>query len=308
MTERTGTKLEDWRAAGKISAEALVYAAGIIAPGASVLDVAERTEEFVYSRGADMAFPLVVSINNVACHYTPGAGCELRFEKGDLVKLDTGACIDGCVGDNAVTIEVGNTSLHTELIKASREALEAGLEIIGPGVSILAPAKTMNEIITSHGFKTVANLTGHFVERNRVHTKPFIPSVLNDWFIKNCDYTFAEGQFATLEPFASTGDGMIVDGIDGNLFELLKRANPAEERLRKVEDYVYTKFGKSGLFTDRWCRGDFKDPGKLLRVLHEKGSVHAYPASVERSKDARVSQAEVMFIVTSDGCEILTKV
>ena len=299
--------LEKWRDAGRISAEALKFAAKIIDSNVGILEVAVRTEEFVYSQGADMAFPLVISINNVACHYTPGAGCELRFERGDLVKLDTGACIDGYVGDNAITIEVGNGNEHTELIRASREALEAGLDEVRPGASITAPAKVMDGIISSYGFKTVQNLTGHFVERNRVHVKPFIPSVLNDWFKKNCNYTFVEGQFATLEPFATTGEGMIVDGVDGNLFELLKRTVPVGEGLQKIEDYVYTKFGKSGLFTDRWCVGDFENPGKLLKALHEKGSVHAYPASVESSKDARVSQAEVMFAVTSDGCEVLTK-
>jgi len=297
---------EKWKEAGRLSAEALKFAAPLVKPGARLLDVAEKTERFVRKQGADMAFPLVISINDVACHYTPDAKCERVFERGDLVKLDTGACIDGYVGDNAITVEVGNGNEHTELIKASREALETGLEGVRPGAPILAPAAVMSNVIRSYGFRTIENLTGHFVKRNRVHASPFIPSTINRWYIENCKGQFEEGQIATLEPFASTGSGWIVDGIDGNLYELFERKWPKFEELGRMEDFIYSRFGNSGLFTDRWCSKDFDHPKPLLKALHKRRSVHAYTASTEKVPGSLVSQAEVMFVVTSDGCEILT--
>ena len=41
------------------------------------------------------------------------------FEKGDLVKLDVGVHIKGALGDNAMTLEVGNGGNHTDQIKAA---------------------------------------------------------------------------------------------------------------------------------------------------------------------------------------------
>ena len=44
------------------------------------------------------------------------------FEKGDLVKLDVGVHIKGALGDNAITLEVGNAGNHTCLLYTSDAA------------------------------------------------------------------------------------------------------------------------------------------------------------------------------------------
>ena len=44
------------------------------------------------------------------------------FQNGDLVKLDVGVHINGHIGDNALTLEVGNKGNHTDQIKAAKEA------------------------------------------------------------------------------------------------------------------------------------------------------------------------------------------
>ena len=48
--------------------------------------------------------------------------------KGDCVKIDCRVHIKGHIGDNALTIEVGNTNNHTEQIKATKEARDAAIE------------------------------------------------------------------------------------------------------------------------------------------------------------------------------------
>ena len=50
------------------------------------------------------------------------------FEKGDLVKLDVGVHIKGALGDNAMTLEVGNGGNHTDQIKVAREARDVMIE------------------------------------------------------------------------------------------------------------------------------------------------------------------------------------
>ena len=39
------------------------------------------------------------------------------FQKGDLVKLDVGVQIQGRIGDNALTLEVGNGGNHTDKLE-----------------------------------------------------------------------------------------------------------------------------------------------------------------------------------------------
>ena len=45
----------------------------------------------------------------------------MTLQKGDCVKIDYGVHIKGHIGDNALTIEVGNTNNHTEQIKAAKK-------------------------------------------------------------------------------------------------------------------------------------------------------------------------------------------
>ena len=92
---------------------------------------------------ARQTFPVTISVNDFAAHYTtntqlsPPEGWEreMVFEKGDLVKLDVGVHIKGALGDNAMTLEVGNGGNHTDQIKGvMRERLEIfAIEKMHPG-------------------------------------------------------------------------------------------------------------------------------------------------------------------------------
>ncbi len=127
-----------FRRAGKAAAAGLRFGAGLIREGASMLEVAERTEGCILDQGDDvgLAFPCNIAIDDVAAHFTPLSSDKgLHFEKGQLVKLDCGAHVDGHIGDTAVTIEVG-TNNYGDLIRASREALETAIDMIAPRVRL----------------------------------------------------------------------------------------------------------------------------------------------------------------------------
>ena len=126
---------EQWIKAGKISAQALDYGKKLIKPDVPLIEVAEKVEAKILELGAGMAFPCNISINDLAAHYTPNADSKEVFNEGDIVKLDVGAQIDGHIGDNAITIEVG-TNEHPNLIKAPKEAGEEVLKLIKPGLQI----------------------------------------------------------------------------------------------------------------------------------------------------------------------------
>ena len=123
-------EMKHWKDAGHVARRALEAIKSEIVEGASWHAVIESAERFIRRHGGKPAFPTTISVNELAAHYTTdhaltapdGWETEMVFQKGDLVKLDIGVQIHECIGDNALTVEVGNTGRHTEQIRASRES------------------------------------------------------------------------------------------------------------------------------------------------------------------------------------------
>ena len=63
--------MDQWIKAGKIGAEVLNYAKSIAKPGIQLLDLAEQIEKKIAELGAKPAFPVNLSLNHIAAHYTP---------------------------------------------------------------------------------------------------------------------------------------------------------------------------------------------------------------------------------------------
>ncbi|MCK5636083.1 MAG: M24 family metallopeptidase, partial [Thermoplasmatales archaeon] len=115
---------ENYILAGKIAAETRDYGAGLIKSGVSFLEVANNVESKIVEKGAGLAFPVNISVNEIAAHYSPRHDDKLVFKKGDVVKLDLGALIDGYIADTAITVEV-ETNKYDDMVKASSDALDA---------------------------------------------------------------------------------------------------------------------------------------------------------------------------------------
>ena len=108
---------EKYKLAGNIAAQARNFGVDLIKPGVSFLDVANSVESKILKSGAGLAFPVNISINEIAAHFSPRHDETLVFKKGDVVKLDVGAHIDGFIADTAVTVEV-ETHNYDDLIKS----------------------------------------------------------------------------------------------------------------------------------------------------------------------------------------------
>ena len=204
---------EKYVLAGKIGREALEYAQTLIEPGVLFYDVAEKAEQFIRDRDALPSFPVNLSINNEAAHYTPYEGDRKKFKTGDLVKVDLGAMVDGYMSDNAATMEVGNTGKYSDLIDATREALNSAIKILRPLISIHRIGEEIGNVITSYGFNPIKNLGGHGINRYDLHSEIFIPN-----YDDGNDETIKTDKVIAIEPFASTGIGMIHSGQLGNIY------------------------------------------------------------------------------------------
>ena len=164
--------MKDWKKAGKIAREALIYGRDLIRTDASVFDVVEKIEKKIFNLGGRPAFPTQVSINEMAAHFTPIKD-DLKFKKNDVVKLDVGAHINGAIGDNALTVDLGD---NKELLKASEEALKQAIKVVQIGTQLREIGKTIDETISGYGFKPIKNLSGHSIDIYEQHSGTTIPN------------------------------------------------------------------------------------------------------------------------------------
>ncbi len=289
--------MEKWRKACSISAAALEYGVSMMKKGAALIEVCDAVDRKIAELGAKPAFPAQISLDHAAAHY-----CCPHDDKtllgAQVAKIDVGAHIDGFPGDTAATVDLGGN--NSELVAASRKALDAAIKMAKPGVRLSAIGEAIQSEITSIGFSPVRNLSGHGVDRFELHTKPTIPN------FNNGDSTeLKEGQVIAIEPFATTGEGIVIEGGNPEVFMQTAhkpvRDATARQILAQIETYESLPFAK------RWLVAKFP-PIKVefaLRQLQQLGAIHAFPPLIEKSRGL-VSQAEHTLLVTDSGCEILT--
>src|SRR3989344_1951942 len=286
--------------AGKILQAAKKRAEKIIKPGASLLDVAEQIEKFIESEGGKPAFPINLSLNNCAAHYTPSADDKSVFSEKDVVKADIGVHIDGYAADSAITIDLSGK--FGKMLDASDAALKAALSVAKPGMEIGKIGAEIETVIKKAGFNVIQNLTGHRIEQWEVHSAPSIPNIASRDTRK-----LEAGNVYAIEPFVTDGEGRVRDGVQAEIFGFDKviamRNLEARKMIKVIEDKYHTL-----PFAERWIAKELKQSEfarkVALRELLKMKAIHAYPMLVEKA-GAQVCQAESCFIVEEKDITIL---
>lgn len=286
--------LEKYRDAGKIAEKILHQGEQEIREGASYLEIVESIEVQVREEGAELAFPLNLSLNEDAAHDTASPGDTRVFARGDVTKLDLGVQIDGYIADTATTVDLGNNSL---LLEASRQALDAAIKAVCPGVTVGEIGAAVQKEIESRGYRPIANLTGHGLDQYVLHRSPTIPNVgINGGVV------LEEGMVFAIEPFATTGSGHVGEKTRREIYSQISqkpvRIPAARTIIKKVKD-------RHGLpFARRWLNEKKLDI--TLPALVRSQVLHAYPV-LSDVEGSLVSQHEHTVIVTSDGCIVTTR-
>ncbi|HEX9710619.1 MAG TPA: type II methionyl aminopeptidase [Candidatus Thermoplasmatota archaeon] len=295
--------LDKWRTAGRVTAKARDLAASLIQPGAKLEAVADRVEGFIRESGAQPAFPLNLSADHWAAHYTPSLGDPMEFVAGQVVKVDIGAHVDGYPADSAVTVEVGGARRHTDLIRASREALAAAVEMVGPNLQLAVVGETIERTIQAYGFKPISNLTGHLIKRNELHAGKSVPNVGKGKGDGEPGVTRAWEVYA-IEPFATNGAGQVENGKAGNIYRFRGLRRVKDPDARRLAEALEREHG-SLPFAARWTKGLCEHPARSVNALRQAGVLHAYPVLIEKAGGA-VSQHEHTVLITESGAQLLT--
>jgi methionyl aminopeptidase len=161
----------------------------------------------------------------------------------------------------------------------------------------------IEDAITSYGYKPISNLSGHMIKSNELHAGVEIPNVrMKD------PYQLKEGEIFAVEPFATTGQGYVEDLDQVEIFSLFSPAKVRMRQSRKIVDHVIRNYGMLP-FAERWVRKEFKSKllvSAALKELLENHFIRGYPVLREVSR-GMVAQSEHTILVTSDGCEVLTR-
>ena len=286
--------LDKYREAGLIAAKILRDGAKGIRIGTSYLDIVESIESRVIEEGAALAFPLNLSLNEDAAHDTASPGDIRIFARGDVAKLDLGVQVDGYIADTATTVDLGINSL---LVEASKQALEAAINRIRPGVTAGDLGMAVQSAIESRGYRPISNLTGHGLDRYVLHRSPTIPNVgINGGVI------LEEGMVFAIEPFATTGSGHVTEKTRREIYSQISQKPVRIPAGRAILEKIQDRHGLP--FARRWLNEKRMD--LALPTLIRSQVLHVYPV-LSDIPGSLVSQAEHTIIVTADGCIVTTR-
>jgi methionyl aminopeptidase len=284
--------------AGEIAKQIKAYAREIIKKDMPLLEIANKIDAKIEEFGAKPAFPVNLSINEIAAHYTPGHNDKTKAH--GLLKVDIGIHIEGWIADTAFSMDLENSEENKKIIEASKFALNNVEKNINSNSTISEIGKIIEDSINEKGCNPIVNLSGHSMKKNELHAGISIPNINNNSNIK-----LNEGLFA-VEPFATNGSGRVNDGQPSGIYELLNSKNPRSQIAREILEYIIEEYYTLP-FCSRWLVKEFGTKALLgLRQLEKEGILHHFPQLVEASKGI-VSQAENTFLIEKEKVTITTK-
>ena len=181
-----GKQIESMRVACGLARDILLESAAQIKPGVTTgevdsyaADLMERNDcksAFLgYKQRNGPAFPgnVCISVNDEIVH---GIGGPRIIHPGDIIKLDVGIIKNGWVGDNALTVPVGDVGHEVEkLLLATEESLHIAISFAREGVMLGDLCASVEKHVRTKGFTVVREFVGHGVGKN-LHEAPQIPN------------------------------------------------------------------------------------------------------------------------------------
>ena len=179
--QKSWSELQTMARAARIVIDTLDALEAAAVPGATTGDLDRIARESIEKAGARPAFlgyrgfpaTLCASVNEEVVHGIPGSR---RLREGDIVGLDLGCILDGFFGDSARTVAVGRVSEEAaSLMKATREALLAGVEMCRPGKRVGDIGHAVQSHAESRAYSVVREFVGHGIGTS-LHEEPQVPN------------------------------------------------------------------------------------------------------------------------------------
>ena len=223
VKKKSPMEIEAMKEAGRISAKVLREVGARVAPGVSTLELDELAESIIRLEGAKPAFKgyygypgsICASINEQIVHGIPKASVILQ--EGDIISIDTGAVIDGWVGDNAWTYPVGKISNEKQrLLDVTERCMWAALDQACVGNHLGDIGHAVQELAESAGYGVVRDYVGHGIGHD-MHEDPNVPN----YGRPRTGMRLTAGMVLAIEPMINMGTHLTKQGSDGWLVTTL---------------------------------------------------------------------------------------
>jgi methionyl aminopeptidase len=211
------SELKSMREGGKILGQILFELEKLIAPGITSFELDQKAESMMQTFGVKPSFKgyqgfpstLCVSVNEQIVHGIPNK--QYEFREGDIVTIDCGVFYKNFHTDSAITVPVGKINQPTtKFVTVTKQALEAAIKIIKPGLKISEISSTIQNIVEKEGYSVIRELTGHGIGEN-IHEDPPILNFVSH----NPEPELAAGMTIAVEPIISMGKPKIMLLKDG---------------------------------------------------------------------------------------------
>lgn len=232
IIKKSKAEIEAMKEAGRISALVLREVGSHVRAGVSTLELDELAETIIRAEGGIPAFKgyggfpgsICASVNDQIVHGIPSANVVLK--DGDILSVDTGATVDGWVGDNAWTYPVGKISAEKQrLLEVTERCMWTGLDAARLGNRLGDIGHAVQSIAEAAGFGVVREYVGHGIGRD-MHEDPNVPNFGR----KHTGVKLEVGMVLAIEPMVNVGtyktrvmpDGWLVctrDGLPSAHFE-----------------------------------------------------------------------------------------
>ncbi|MFX1315063.1 MAG: type II methionyl aminopeptidase [Promethearchaeota archaeon] len=303
--EEKKLKIESLRKAGKIAQEVKKFIKPKIKVGSKAFDIISLAEGKIEELDGKCAFPVNLSINNIAAHYTsPLKDDGLIIDEGDLVKLDLGVHIEGYIVDTAFSVNFNEDQSLENIIQATEVALDAAKMMAKPKVNTKEMGKKIESIVKGFKFNPIKELGGHQIERWIVHGEKQLPELGTQG-----GDIMEDGEVFSIEIFASTGEGTVHPTRNAFIYELNPYAGrvPLRRKTSKQLLGYINKNYKTLPFAERWLAKEFRMGIAFgLQELVQQGKLQAHNVLAEK-KGVFIAQSEETILISEEnGYEQLT--
>lgn len=303
MTDNT--YIQDYIKAGKGVIAAKKLARKLVKPGALFLEIANKCEAEIIKNECGLSFPINMSLNEIAAHYSPPIDDQTIVPDKGLLKIDIGAYFNGYIADSAFTINLDEDPKLQNYVEAAKEALEAAIERFNPGVKLYELGKAIAQKISNRGLQPIKDLGGHQLKQYNLHAGPFIPNHED----KTHNQILKAGDAYACEPFATSGVGRIENGKYPYIFRFVKmvKKNMSYEHLNYMNK-IRNNF-KQLPFSPRWIENNNFIPKSKIRstidIFVGKKILDKYFILLEKTREP-VAQEEHTIVLDKDGNRIVT--
>ena len=294
--------LENYMLAGKIASTVRENTRKKNHIDRTLLEICESIENEITLLGGKPAFPVNVSLNEIAAHYTAEPRDPIVVKDTDVIKIDLGVHINGYIADTAVTISYD--SKYDHLVDVAELSLSEAIKISKINTKSGDIGKIIENTILHNGLKPIQNLSGHSLDQYTVHSGKSIPNIRTI----GSPFSLVNNQAYAIEPFVTTRDGLgiVYEGKTRNIFGIASRKPTKDKEADEFLEYIWNTF-KTLPFALRWMTKQYEDKKarQLIEQLIKKRNIHAYPVLIEGNRKI-VTQAEHTLIPTDTFNNVIT--